>query len=1464
VRKSFLKALLKPHFRGLHVAVVCILAIALIAVLPARRSRAQGPGYTVIDLGTVGLDSRAYGINNCGSVVGDHANQPAYWKRDGLGVMVRTDLGSFGGDGSAYSVNAAGFVAGYSETMTELQQCFIWHDDNNNGVSDAGELQSLMTLGAAFGINDLAQVAGVADTSVGGTISDAAFVWDAVNKTKFILPANGVAPIRALNIGETGHVVGIGQVAGSEVHAFTSNGSILIDLGSLGGGFSAGQATKSIIGSDYVVGYSLLSAPMASKPYHAFLWHDDNGNNFSDPGELRDLGTLVGPNSPTNSIAYDINANGEVVGSSDITLPSTVMHAFIWHDDNSSGTSDLGEMKDLNLLAADPNWVLQDARAINDSGQIVGFGINVADPTHTHAFLLNPVGFSPTPCSTASTTVSAVSGSGVYNAPATLTATLNSLAGPLSGKTINFSIDMVPACGGGGQPVCPTTNASGVATVNVSGYDAGAHSITASFAGDSGFAASNNTGTLTISKASATIALSNLAHVYDGNPKFATATTNPPGLSGVTINYFDSLLTPVASPTFAGSYGVVASLSNANYQAPNASGTLVISQASSTTAVTVSNATYDGSPHGATAVVTGAGGLNQSLTVSYTGISGTTYDPSSTAPTGAGTYTAAASYGGDINHTGSSHSQPFTITKASQTITVNAGAPTTATYNSQFTVAATASSTLAVAYSSGSPTICTNNGPVFIMISGTGTCNVKYEQTGDDNRNAAPPVTENVSAQKASTTTIVTVSNATYDGSPHGGSATVAGTGGLNQSLTVTYTGITTTYGPSTIAPTNAGQYSAEATFTTDSNYALSNDTKSFTIAKASQTITFGALPNKTFGDAPFNVNANGGGSSKPVTFSAAGNCSSGGTNGSTITITGAGSCTVTASQAGDANYNAASNVPRSFTIATASQTIIFGALLNKAVGDAPFTVNATGGGSSSPVLFSASGNCTSGGTNGSTITITGAGNCTVTASQAGDTNYVLATPVSQSFAIVNASSATAVSSSVNPSAEGQSVTFTATVSSSGGGTPSGMVQFKADAINLGLPVTLVAGVATTSTSSLSVGTHTITADYSGDANFAGSIGSLAGGQVVGGVIQFSQPTYTVDEGQAFLSINVTRTGNTAGPATVKYATSDATDVNFACNPNTVGQITGAASRKCDYHIAAGRLRFAAGETSKTIVLSIVNDVYVEGAETLTVGLSNPTGGTLGSPNLATVTITDNDVPGQANPIDGTAFYVRMLYVDLLSREPDPAGNAGWIHRIDFCGQPGEPPPPCDRVTVGGDGFLRSTEFFDREFFVIRLYRTALGRILRYDDVADLAFVSGFLTDADLELNKQEVVSDIMSRSEFGTIYNSLGNSQYVDALIQTAGVSLPGGIRDGWVNALNGSTKTRAQVFRELSERAEVSAKYLHEAQVVSCYYGFFTRNPDGAYFNYLQRLDSGEINLGDLANAFINAAEYRQRFGP
>src|SRR5207253_1399318 len=82
--------------------------------------------------------------------------------------------------------------------------------------------------------------------------------------------------------------------------------------------------------------------------------------------------------------------------------------------------------------------------------------------------------------------------------------------------------------------------------------------------------------------------------------------------------------------------------------------------------------------------------------------------------------------------------------------------------------------------------------------------------------------------------------------------------------------------------------------------------------------------------------------------------------------------------------------------------------------------------------------------------------------------------------------SATTLISSLNPSALGQAVTFTATVTSSATGTPTGTVTFQDGASALGTG-TLSGGTATFTTSGLTAGTHSITAIYGGDANFAGS-----------------------------------------------------------------------------------------------------------------------------------------------------------------------------------------------------------------------------------------------------------------------------------------------------------------------------------------------------------------------------------------
>jgi hypothetical protein len=83
-------------------------------------------------------------------------------------------------------------------------------------------------------------------------------------------------------------------------------------------------------------------------------------------------------------------------------------------------------------------------------------------------------------------------------------------------------------------------------------------------------------------------------------------------------------------------------------------------------------------------------------------------------------------------------------------------------------------------------------------------------------------------------------------------------------------------------------------------------------VLRANQTITFGPLPGRTFVDPPFDVTATAS-SGLAVSFSSAGACS---VSGSAVRITGGGKCTITASQPGNNNYNPATPVSQTFSIA--------------------------------------------------------------------------------------------------------------------------------------------------------------------------------------------------------------------------------------------------------------------------------------------------------------------------------------------------------------------------------------------------------------------------------------------------------------------------------------------------------------------------------------------------------------------
>jgi thiol-disulfide isomerase/thioredoxin len=166
------------------------------------------------------------------------------------------------------------------------------------------------------------------------------------------------------------------------------------------------------------------------------------------------------------------------------------------------------------------------------------------------------------------------------------------------------------------------------------------------------------------------------------------------------------------------------------------------------------------------------------------------------------------------------------------------------------------------------------------------------------------------------------------------------------------------------------------------------------TVNKASQTISFPAPTNKTYGAAAFAVSATATSGlpvslmieSGPATFS-----------GGKVVITGAGTVVLSANQAGNATFLAAPQVSRSFNVAKAAQTISFPSIANKANGAAPFVVSATAT-SGLPVTFAvASGPAR---ISGKTVTLTGAGTVTIRASQAGNANYSAAVAVSRSFTV--------------------------------------------------------------------------------------------------------------------------------------------------------------------------------------------------------------------------------------------------------------------------------------------------------------------------------------------------------------------------------------------------------------------------------------------------------------------------------
>ncbi len=331
-----------------------------------------------------------------------------------------------------------------------------------------------------------------------------------------------------------------------------------------------------------------------------------------------------------------------------------------------------------------------------------------------------------------------------------------------------------------------TTSQAGVYTVIVSGT---CNSVT-------------NSANLTVSKAAASVTLGSLNQTYNGSAKAATATTTPTGLV-VTFTYNGS----TTAPTSAGSYTVVGTINDPNYQG-SATGTLVIAQASGSITLGNLNQTYNGSAESANATTTPSG-----LAVTFT------YNGSATAPTSAGSYTVVGTIN-DPNYQGSA-TGTLVIARASGSITLGS---LNQTYNgsAESANATTTPTGLAVTFTyNGSTTAPTSAGSYTVV----GTIN-------DPNYQGSASGTL-VIAQASGSITLGNL-NQTYNGSPESATATTTPSG-----LAFTFT-----YNGSATVPTSAGSYTVVGTIN-DPNYQGST-TGTLVINPAPLTITATAN-NKTY-----------------------------------------------------------------------------------------------------------------------------------------------------------------------------------------------------------------------------------------------------------------------------------------------------------------------------------------------------------------------------------------------------------------------------------------------------------------------------------------------------------------------------------------------------------------------------------------------------------------------------------------
>ncbi|KAF2419422.1 hypothetical protein B2K11_06585 [Microbacterium sp. B35-30] len=337
-----------------------------------------------------------------------------------------------------------------------------------------------------------------------------------------------------------------------------------------------------------------------------------------------------------------------------------------------------------------------------------------------------------------------------------------------------------------------------LAPTYIANTNAGTATASAIYGGDENHAGSTDETTFEILAASASCEVTGYAAEYDGDAHGATGSCT--GIGGADVSAgldLGASFTDVPGGTAYWSFGL------SNYASQSGSVTIGIDQAASSVSLLCSDTVYTGAAQETcSATVTGAGGLSEDVVVTYT------------ANTDAGTATAKAIYGGDINHKASEASTTFEIAKAATTTKITCTEPNAYT-GSEITPC--------TARVTGAGGLDASFQPSYANNVGAGNASVSFQYAGDANHEPSQDATTFVIDKASSSITLTCPASVVYTGAPHTPcTATVSAVGLADFAADVSYTD-----------NTDAGSASASAAWAGDQNHVGSNVSGGFQIARA-------------------------------------------------------------------------------------------------------------------------------------------------------------------------------------------------------------------------------------------------------------------------------------------------------------------------------------------------------------------------------------------------------------------------------------------------------------------------------------------------------------------------------------------------------------------------------------------------------------------------------------------------------